>query len=53
MDISIKRNDTPNVIKEPAIRVTAMPTDLNPYGGVLGGGIMNRMTLAVGSFDAR
>ncbi|HCS17557.1 MAG TPA: acyl-CoA thioesterase, partial [Erythrobacter sp.] len=26
--------------RQPQIRATAMPTDLNPYGGVFGGWLM-------------
>ncbi len=33
----------------PAIRVTAMPADTNPYGGVFGGWLMSQMALAVPS----
>jgi acyl-CoA thioesterase YciA len=34
----------------PMIRVTAMPADTNPYGGVFGGWLMGQMGLACGSF---
>ena len=37
----------------PLIRVTAMPTDTNPYGGVFGGWLMSQMGLACGSFASR
>jgi acyl-CoA thioesterase YciA len=37
----------------PAIRVTAMPADTNPYGGVFGGWLMGQMGLACGSFASR
>jgi acyl-CoA thioesterase YciA len=37
----------------PVIRVTAMPADTNPYGGVFGGWLMGQMGLACGSFAAR
>ena len=37
----------------PAIRVTAMPADTNPYGGVFGGWLMGQMGLACGSFTSR
>ena len=37
----------------PSIRVTAMPADLNPYGGVFGGWIMSQMALAAGSLASR
>jgi len=39
--------------REAAIRVTAMPADLNPYGGVFGGWIMSQMALAAGSLASR
>ena len=32
----------------PLIRVTAMPADTNPYGGVFGGWLMSQMALACG-----
>jgi acyl-CoA thioesterase YciA len=37
----------------PLIRVTAMPADTNPYGGVFGGWLMGLMGLACGSFASR
>jgi acyl-CoA thioesterase YciA len=37
----------------PLIRVTAMPADTNPYGGVFGGWLMGQMGLACGSFVSR
>ena len=40
-------------IRIPAIRVTAMPSDTNPYGGVFGGWLMGQMGLACGSFASR
>jgi acyl-CoA thioesterase YciA len=39
--------------KSPLIRVTAMPADTNPYGGVFGGWLMGQMGLACGSFASR
>jgi acyl-CoA thioesterase YciA len=36
-----------------AIRVTAMPADTNPYGGVFGGWLMSQMALAAGSLASR
>ena len=39
--------------REPLIRVTAMPADTNPYGGVFGGWLMGQMGLACGSFVSR
>ena len=38
---------------EALVRVTAMPTDTNPYGGVFGGWLMGQMGLACGSFASR
>jgi len=38
---------------DPLIRVTAMPADTNPYGGVFGGWIMSQMALAAGSLASR
>ena len=40
-------------MKHPAIRVTAMPADTNPYGGVFGGWLMSQMALAAGSLASR
>jgi acyl-CoA thioesterase YciA len=37
----------------PLIRVTAMPADTNPYGGVFGGWLMGQMGLAAGSLASR
>jgi acyl-CoA thioesterase YciA len=37
----------------PLIRVTAMPVDTNPYGGVFGGWLMSQMGLACGSFASK
>src|SRR4051812_43328881 len=39
--------------RAPMIRVTAMPSDTNPYGGVFGGWLMGQMGLACGSFASR
>jgi acyl-CoA thioesterase YciA len=39
--------------RSPLIRVTAMPTDTNPYGGVFGGWLMSQMALAAGSLASR
>ena len=39
--------------RSPLIRVTAMPTDLNPYGGVFGGWLMAQMALGAGSLASR
>jgi acyl-CoA thioesterase YciA len=38
---------------EPVIRVTAMPTDINPYGGVFGGWLMSQMALGASSLVTR
>ena len=38
---------------EPQIRVTAMPSDTNPYGGVFGGWLMSQMALGAGSLASR
>ena len=40
-------------IRIPLIRVTAMPADTNPYGGVFGGWLMSQMALAAGSLASR
>jgi len=37
----------------PLIRVTAMPSNTNPYGGVFGGWLMGQMGLACGSFASK
>ncbi len=39
--------------RQPMIRVTAMPTDLNPYGGVFGGWLMAQTALGAGSLASR
>ena len=39
--------------RSPLIRVTAMPADTNPYGGVFGGWLMSQMALAAGSLASR
>src|SRR5947208_16092294 len=44
---------TTDVDRTPLIRVTAMPADTNPYGGVFGGWLMGQMGLACGSFASR
>ncbi|AKM10025.1 acyl-CoA thioesterase [Croceicoccus naphthovorans] len=38
---------------QPVIRVTAMPADTNPYGGVFGGWLMSQMALGAGSLASR
>ena len=37
----------------PVMRATAMPADLNPYGGVFGGWIVSQMALGAGSEASR
>ncbi len=37
----------------PFIRITAMPTDANPYGGVFGGWLMSQMALGAGALASR
>ncbi len=39
--------------KDPLIRVTAMPADTNPYGGVFGGWLMSQMALGAGALASR
>jgi acyl-CoA thioesterase YciA len=39
--------------RTPAIRATAMPTHLNPYGGVFGGWLISQMALGAGSEASR
>lgn len=39
--------------RDPVIRVTAMPADTNPYGGVFGGWLMSQMALGAGSLASR
>ena len=39
--------------RTPLIRVTAMPADTNPYGGVFGGWLTSQMALAAGSLASR
>ncbi|WP_066556376.1 acyl-CoA thioesterase [Croceicoccus bisphenolivorans] len=41
------------VAGDPVIRVTAMPADTNPYGGVFGGWLMSQMALGAGSLASR
>ena len=40
-------------MKDPLIRVTAMPSDTNPYGGVFGGWLMSQMALGAGALASR
>ena len=39
--------------RTPAIRVTAMPADTNPYGDIFGGWLMSQMDLAGASVASR
>lgn len=39
--------------RDPAIRVTAMPSDANVYGDIFGGWLMGQMDLAAGSVASR
>ena len=39
--------------RSPLIRVTAMPSDTNPYGGVFGGWLISQMALGAGSLASR
>nr|WP_234024839.1 hotdog domain-containing protein [Tsuneonella amylolytica] len=39
--------------RDPFIRVTAMPSDTNPYGGVFGGWLMSQMALGAGALASR
>ena len=40
-------------LRDPFIRVTAMPADTNPYGGVFGGWLMAQMALGAGALASR
>jgi acyl-CoA thioesterase YciA len=40
-------------MRDPLIRVTAMPTDTNPYDGVFGGWLMSQMALGAGALASR
>ena len=42
-----------SIVRDPMIRVTAMPADTNPYGGVFGGWLMGQMALAAGALASR
>jgi acyl-CoA thioesterase YciA len=41
------------ISRDPLIRVTAMPADTNPYGGVFGGWLMAQMALGAGALASR
>ena len=40
-------------LSDPLIRVTAMPSDTNPYGGVFGGWLMSQLALGAGALASR
>ena len=40
-------------VRDPAIRVTAMPADANAYGDIFGGGLMSLMDSGAGLVAAR
>jgi acyl-CoA thioesterase YciA len=46
------RDDGPPT-HQPAIRVTTMPADANPYGDIFGGWLMSQMDMAAGLVAAR
>lgn len=48
-----KRSSIESSANIPLIRVTAMPSDTNPYGGIFGGWLMSQMALAAGSLASR
>ena len=43
----------PPLDKQPAIRVTTMPADANPYGDIFGGWLMSQMDMAAGLVASR
>jgi acyl-CoA thioesterase YciA len=45
--------NTPVPERDPLIRVTAMPADTNPYGGVFGGWLISQMALGAGALASR
>ena len=49
----IVENSTVPPTDQPALRVTAMPADTNPYGDIFGGWIMSQMDMAAGLLAAR
>ncbi|KQM28652.1 MULTISPECIES: acyl-CoA thioesterase [unclassified Sphingomonas] len=49
----IVENATTPPSDQPALRVTAMPADTNPYGDIFGGWIMSQMDMAAGLVAAR
>ena len=47
------KRDEEALTRDPLIRVTAMPADTNPYGGVFGGWLMSQMALGAGALASR
>ena len=45
--------DTPLPTGQPAVRVTTMPADANPYGDIFGGWLLAQMDMAAGLAAAR
>ena len=45
--------DAPPPDRQPAIRVTTMPADANPYGDIFGGWLMSQMDMAAGLVASR
>ncbi len=45
--------EAPSVDRSPAIRVTTMPADANPYGDIFGGWLMSQMDMAAGLVASR
>jgi acyl-CoA thioesterase YciA len=43
----------PPADRAPALRVTAMPADTNPYGDIFGGWLMSQMDMAAGLVASR
>ena len=46
-------SDLPETLRDPAIRVTAMPADTNAYGDIFGGWLLSWMDSAAGLTAAR
>jgi acyl-CoA thioesterase YciA len=46
-------SDLPEALRDPAIRVTAMPADTNAYGDIFGGWLLSWMDSAAGLTAAR
>lgn len=51
IDSDTERSQPP--VTAPAMRLTAMPADANPYGDIFGGWLMAQMDLAAGLLAAR